>query len=281
MARFWELRDRRLELGRRTLVMGILNVTPDSFSDGGRFGDLRQALTHASKLVRGGADLIDVGGESTRPGAEPVPPDEEIRRVVPVVKAIAVELDVAISVDTSKAEVASAALDAGAHVVNDVRALSDSSMASLVARHQAGVILMHMRGEPRTMQQAPRYGDVVADVRTFLEERIGVARRAGIEDHRIVVDPGLGFGKTFDHNWEILRRLDEVADLGHPVLVGPSRKAFLGELLGGASVEAREAPTQAAAVAAVLHGAAMVRLHDPAEARPHLAVADRIRYGKP
>ncbi|MFN7955286.1 MAG: dihydropteroate synthase [bacterium] len=275
----WRLRDRTLALGRRTLVMGILNVTPDSFYDGGRALDPDAALDRARALVAGGADLVDVGGESTRPGAIPVSAAEELARVAPVIERVARELDVAISVDTSKPEVAARALDLGAHLVNDVTALADPVMARLVATSGAGVVLMHMRGDPRTMQRAPRYRDVVAEIAEYLSARAAQARAAGIGADRIAIDPGIGFGKTFEHNWEIVRRLGELARVGYPLLVGLSRKTFLGEIVGGADPAGRAPPTFAAAVAAVLNGADVLRLHDPAEARPYLAVADRVRHG--
>jgi len=260
--------------------MGILNVTPDSFYDGGRFDDPGAALARAAELVEAGADLIDVGGESTRPGASAVSAEEEARRVLPVIDRVARELDVAISIDTMKAAIAALALDRGAHVVNDVSALADPAMPGVVASSGAGVVLMHMRGDPRTMQDAPRYANVVEEVRSFLLVRAEAALAAGIGAERIVVDPGIGFGKTFDHNWSLIARLEEIVTLPYPVAVGVSRKAFLGALLGGAPAAERQAPTLAASVAAVLHGASIVRLHEPAEARPHLAVADRIRYGE-
>ncbi len=274
----WRIRNRTLALGRRTLVMGILNVTPDSFYDGGRAPTADAAFERARALVAGGADLVDVGGESTRSGAMSVSTAEELERVAPVIERIARELDVAISIDTSKAEVAAEALALGAHVVNDVTALGDPRMPAVVASAGAGVVLMHMRGDPRTMQQAPHYDDVVGEIGDFLASRAELARAAGILADRIVVDPGIGFGKTFAHNWEILRRLGELARVGYPLLVGLSRKTFLGEVVDGAGPEGRAAPTFAAAVAAVLAGAEVLRLHDPGEARPFLAVADRLRH---
>ncbi len=274
-------RGRALALGRRTLVMGILNVTPDSFYDGGRTSDPDSALLRAAELVAGGADLVDVGGESTRPGADEVSVPQELERVVPVIERIASNLDVAISIDTRKPEVAAQALAAGAHLVNDVTAIGDPAMVEVVRSSGAGLALMHMRGTPRTMQLDPRYEDVVSEVLDFLRARVARAGEAGIEPDRLLVDPGIGFGKTFGHNWELLRHLARFAELGPPVLVGLSRKRFLGELVGGAGPVHRGPPTFAAAVAAVLGGADVLRLHDPAEARPYLAVADRIRYGEP
>ncbi len=214
--------------GERPAVMGIVNVTPDSFSDGGRFLDPDAAVAHGLALVAAGADLLDVGGESTRPGADPVGEAEELRRVLPVVRRLAVEAGVPVSIDTSKAAVAAAALDAGATVVNDVAAGADAEMFAVVAAAGAGLVVMHMQGEPRTMQQAPHYDDVVAEVGDFLVDRLGSARAAGIADGALCADPGLGFGKTAAHNLELLARLGElVARVDVPVLLGPSRKAFI------------------------------------------------------
>jgi dihydropteroate synthase len=249
--------------------MGIVNVTPDSFSDGGRFLDPAVAIDHGLQLAAQGADVLDVGGESTRPGAEPVPVEEEIERVVPVVAGLASRGDVPVSVDTMKAAVAEAALVAGAAIVNDVSAgLADPRMLGVVAGAGAGYVVMHMRGTPRTMQQDPRYDDVVAEVIAFLRERIAAAEAAGIARDRIIADPGIGFGKTGGHNLQLLRRLRElVAALdGVPVLVGTSRKAFLG----GDSPADREEATLATVMWALDSGAAMVRVHD---VRPSVVAA--------
>jgi dihydropteroate synthase len=269
-------------------IMGILNVTPDSFSDGGRFLDPASAVAHGLELAAEGADLVDVGGQSTRPGAESVAAAEELRRVVPVIERLAAELPssgaaVEISVDTSKAAVARAALSAGATLVNDVTALrGDPEMAAVVAAGGARCCLMHMRGEPRTMQQgldASTYGDVVDDVRAFLQERIDYAVGAGIPAERLLVDPGIGFGKTAAHNLTLLQRLDELVALGPPVLVGISRKSFLGTLGAPAGADAPLPPTErlagtlAANVLALERGARVFRVHDVAPARQALAVA--------
>ena len=251
--------------------MGVLNVTPDSFSDGGRYLDPDAALRHARAMVAEGADLVDVGGDSTRPGAEPVDAGEELGRVMPVVERLAG--DIAVSIDTSKAAVARAATAAGAVFVNDVTALQgDPEMAAVVADSGADLCLMHMLGEPRTMQDDPRYDDVVAEVAAFLEERLAFAIGAGIPEHRIWLDPGIGFGKTLEHNLELLRRLDEIVALGRPVVVGASRKRFLGALTGRGEAE-RLAGTVAANVMAFERGAHMFRVHDVAAARDALTVA--------
>ena len=264
-------------------VMGIVNVTPDSFSDGGRYLDAGRAAAHGLELVGAGAEVLDVGGESTRPGAAPVGAEEEVRRVVPVIRRLVAEGGVPVSVDTTKAEVAAAALDAGASVVNDVSAgRADPGMLPLVAGRGAGYVAMHMLGTPATMQDDPRYDDVVAEVGDFLEERLGAAAGAGIPVGGLMADPGIGFGKTTAHNLELLRRLPElVARLSPvPVLVGTSRKAFIGRILAGADgeilpPEEREEGTLATVVWAFDHGAAMVRVHD---ARP-AAEAARLLAG--
>jgi dihydropteroate synthase len=251
--------------------MGVLNVTPDSFSDGGRFLASDAAVAHARRLVEEGADLIDVGGESTRPGADPVSEELELERVMPVIDALGAS--VPLSIDTSKAAVARAALAAGASFVNDVTALrGDPGMAAAVAGSGADVCLVHMQGEPRTMQDDPRYGDVVADVRVFLEERLAAAIAAGIPAERVWLDPGIGFGKTSEHNLELIRRLDEIVAIGPPVVIGASRKRFLGRLTGRPETE-RAAATVAVNVLALERGAAMFRVHDVAATRDALTVA--------
>jgi dihydropteroate synthase len=253
--------------------MGVLNVTPDSFSDGGRFLEPVAAVAHAERMAAEGAHLIDVGGESTRPGANPVPSDEELRRVVPVLEVLAAKGGFALSIDSSKADVAEAAIEAGAAFVNDVSALrADPAMAGVVASAGVDVCLMHMRGEPRTMQDAPTYEDVVSEVRGFLEERLSFALGAGIAEERIWLDPGIGFGKTLEHNLELLGRLEEIVAIGRPVVVGASRKTFIGALTG--RPEAGRGPgSLAAAVLAFERGAAMLRVHDVGATRDALAVA--------
>lgn len=269
------------DLGRRTLVMGILNVTPDSFSDGGQFFSFESALERARQLIREGADIIDIGGESTRPGAEPVPQEEELRRVIPVIRAIRRESSIPISIDTYKARVAEAALEAGANIINDISALRfDPQMVKIVAQARVPVVLMHMQGEPRTMQQNPTYTDVVREIKEFLAERIAFARAHNIE--KIIIDPGIGFGKTVAHNIEILRRLGELKELGYPILIGTSRKSFIGKLGGTEEnplpVHERLEGTIASNVIAVLNGAHIVRVHDVAAMKKALTIVDAVCY---
>ena len=254
-------------------VMGVVNVTPDSFSDGGAFLSPEAALAHARRLAGEGADQIDVGGESTRPGAEPVSQDEELRRVMPVVEAFADVASPEVSIDTTKAAVARAAIAAGASIVNDVSALrNDPEMVDVVAGSGVVCCLMHMRGEPRTMQEDPRYEDVVSDVKAFLEDRLAFAVAAGIAEREVWLDPGIGFGKALEHNLELLRRLDEIVAIGRPVVVGVSRKSFLGRLTGR-PVEGRLAATIASNVLAYARGASVFRVHDVAALRDALTVA--------
>jgi dihydropteroate synthase len=256
----------------RPAIMGVLNVTPDSFSDGGDFLDPASAIEHARELATDGADLIDVGGESTRPGAEPVSEAVELERVMPVIEALGAEA-VPLSIDTSKAAVARAALVAGASFVNDVTALrGDAEMAGVVADAGTDVCLVHLRGEPRTMQDDPRYDDVVSDVRAFLEDRLDWAVAEGIAEERVWLDPGIGFGKTLEHNLELIRRLDEIVAVGRPVVFGASRKRFLGKLTGRDERE-RLAGTVAANVLAFERGATMFRVHDVGPTRDALLVA--------
>jgi dihydropteroate synthase len=258
-------------------IVGVLNVTPDSFSDGGRFLDPEAAVAQALRLAAEGADLVDVGGESTRPGAPEVPEEEERRRVVPVLERLARgRFPVPISVDTSRASVARAALDAGAAMVNDVRALSDPGLAALVAEAGVPVVLMHMRGTPRDMRERAVYRSVVDEVRAELVEAMARATRAGVREDRIVLDPGIGFAKTAEQSVEVLARLPELAGLGRPLLVGPSRKSFIGAITG-APADDRLAGTLAAVTAAVLGGATFVRVHDVAAARQAARVAAALR----
>ncbi len=257
-----------------TRVMGVLNLTPDSFSDGGLWTDPGRAVAHAEAMVAVGAAIIDVGGESTRPGADPVPVDEEIARVVPVIERL-VRLPVPISVDTSKPEVMTAAVAAGATMINDVRALRTEGALEAAAGTGAAVCLMHMQGEPRTMQAAPEYDDVVAEVGAFLRERADACIEAGIRLERLVVDPGFGFGKTREHNLDLLGRLDELVAEGLPVLVGLSRKSVIGAVTG-APVEARLPGSIAAAVLATISGARILRVHDVAETVQAVAFAEAV-----
>jgi dihydropteroate synthase len=264
---------------RRPLVMGVLNVTPDSFSDGGKYASPDAALTRAAQMADEGADLIDVGGESTRPGSDPVGDDEQIRRVVPVITQVAKRIPLLISVDTTRAAVARAALDAGADVVNDISAgTDDPGLFPLIARRRAPVILMHMRGRPKTMQQSPHYEDVVAEVSGFLNDRLIDAGIHGIDVERILLDPGIGFGKSAQHNLELLRRLMELTVLGRPVVIGTSRKRFVSQITG----EGTDDPSQrhfgtAATVAwSVANGAAIVRVHDVGPMRRVVRMIDAI-----
>jgi dihydropteroate synthase len=250
--------------------MGVVNVTPDSFSDGGRFADPQQAVAHAQRLIDEGADLIDIGGESTRPGAQPVAAAEELRRVLPVLQALR-DAAVPVAVDTVKPEVMRAVIAEGASIINDVNALCSPGALATAAASGVGVCLMHMRGEPRTMQAAPQYEDVVGEVRAFLLERLDAAVATGIARERIALDPGFGFGKTAAHNLELLRSLERLAELGAPVLVGLSRKAMLGAITGRPALE-RLPASIAAALLAVQHGARIVRVHDVAATRDALAV---------
>lgn len=264
----WNTRHRTLDLARRARVMGILNVTPDSFSDGGRFQRTEQALTHARGMIRDGAAIIDIGGESTRPGAAAVDAVEETERTAPVIAALRKEWDGLISIDTSKASVAEAALDAGADIVNDVTGLrADPRMATLCAEAGCGVAVMHMQGTPRTMQQAPRYDEVVAEVRAFFDDRHEVLTAAGIAPEALCYDPGIGFGKTLEHNLALLAALDRLAPRGRPLLLGISRKSFIGMLLGDPAIELRDWPTVALTSRAREQGVMLHRVH---EVRPNV-----------
>ena len=260
---------------KRPTVMGVINVTPDSFSDGGQFRDADSAIAHGKRLATEGAAILDVGGESTRPGSEPVAQAEELARVVPVIDGLAANAGgLEISIDTAKAGVAEAALDAGATIVNDVTAFRGSpDMAALVAGRDATCCLMHMLGEPRTMQDHPTYDDVVDEVRAFLEERMGFAVAEGVAEDKIWLDPGIGFGKTLEHNLELLRRLDELVAIGPPLAVGTSRKSFLGKLTGGKAEGERLAGSIATNVIAYERGASIFRVHDVAEVADALTVA--------
>jgi dihydropteroate synthase len=256
-------------------LMGIVNVTPDSFSDGGLFLDADAAISHGRELAAEGADILDVGGESTRPGAEAVSAEDELARVEPVVAGLASD-GAQVSIDTSKAAVAAAALDAGAEIVNDVTALrADPELAALCADRGCEVVLMHMLGDPRTMQDDPRYEDVVDDIKAFLAERIEFAASEGVKEERIWVDPGIGFGKTVEHNLELIRRLGEFRDLGRPIVIGTSRKSFIGKLTG-AEVEGRLGGTVATNVLAYANGADVLRVHDVAPVREAMTTVDAI-----
>jgi len=271
-----QAKDRLIEFTDRPLIMGVVNVTPDSFFDGGRYWDAEAAVAHAVRLVEEGADLLDVGAESTRPGADVVNEAEERRRAIPVVTAVAKAVTVPISIDTSKAAVARAALDAGAVLVNDVTALrGDPAMVDAVARTGAGIVLMHMQGTPRTMQQAPRYDDVVEDISTFFEERIRFALAHGIVRRQIILDPGIGFGKLLIHNLTLLAQLHRFIQFECPVLVGVSQKAFLGQVVNR-PVQERQWATAAAVAMAVDRGAGILRVHDVRAMKDVVQVAAAI-----
>jgi dihydropteroate synthase len=268
---------KKLDLSSRTHIMGVLNVTPDSFSDGGEFLDPSKALARAEKLIEDGADVLDVGGESTRPGSESISADVEFSRVAPVLKGLAsMRISVPVSIDTWKHEVAERALDLGAHAINDISGLRfDPGLADLAARYGAGLILSHIKGTPKNMQVDPTYDDVVAEIKEFLKNSASVAAAAGVGDGSIVIDPGIGFGKTLRNNLEIFKRLGEIVDLGYPVLVGPSRKSFIGAILD-VPVDDRLEGTLAASVISVMNGASMIRVHDVKEARRAVSIADAI-----
>lgn len=282
----WHLVQQILDLAERPLVMGILNVTPDSFSDGGRFTALEAAVAHGLELVAQGADLLDIGGESTRPGATPVPVDEEMRRVLPVVEQLAKRTPVPLSVDTSKAAVARACLDAGAQIINDVTALTgDPVMAEVVLQARAGVLLMHMQGTPATMQSDPRYDDVVREIGQFFEARLQALAELGIAREHIVLDPGIGFGKTVEHNLVLLARLEAFQCFGRPVCLGVSRKGFLGKILDR-PLDQRLAGSLAAVCYALSRKAVqVVRVHDVAQTRDAIrlfaAIQDRAVRNEP
>ncbi len=271
------LKGRVLDLGVRTHVMGVLNVTPDSFSDGGQFIDEDRALARAREMEAAGADIIDVGGESTRPGAEPLPEEEELRRILPVIERLAAGSPLPLSVDTYKSAVADRALRAGASMVNDISGLRFSpDMARVAADHGAAVVLMHIKGTPRDMQTGPVYDDVVADIMRSLEESIGIALRAGIPADRILVDPGIGFGKTVQHNLTVLDRLDELRALGRPIVLGASRKRFIGAVLEISEPQDRVQGTAATVALGIERGAQVVRVHDVAEMTQVARMADAI-----
>jgi len=263
---------------RRPLVMGIVNVTPDSFSDGGRFDRPDRALAHALRLVEEGVDILDVGGESTRPGAEPVGVDEELERVIPVIERIRGRVDVPISIDTVKPEVMRRAVAAGATMINDVLGLRAEGAMAAAAELQVPVCIMHMQGEPRTMQKEPRYIDVVEDIRSFFGERLQACREAGVDDSLLVLDPGFGFGKTLEHNLQLLARFDHLRGLGRPLLAGISRKSMLGALTGKSDPGQRVAASVAAAVLAAGRGAAIVRVHDVDETVDALKIFAAVEH---
>jgi dihydropteroate synthase len=275
----WLCRDRSVAFRATPLIMGILNLTPDSFSDGGHFNEPDAAIARAREMQRDGADIIDIGGESTRPGARPVPAQLECERILPVIEALSAESDVLISVDTMKAEVAGRALAAGAHIVNDVSATTcDADMVALIAEHDAGVVLMHMQGTPGSMQDKPHYEDVVDDVRRFLLERAEILVAAGVGVEQIVIDPGVGFGKTLEHNLALLNGLTRLSQDPFPLLVGLSRKRWIGELTGR-EVQDRLAGSLAGAMVCAQRGAKIVRVHDVVETHDAFSVIEAMSKG--
>lgn len=275
-----EAKSHKWPLGKRTLVMGILNVTPDSFYDGGQYLKKDFAVKKALQMAEEGADIIDVGGESSRPGSNPVPLEQELKRVIPVIKEIAKRSDAAVSVDTTKSEVAKQAIEAGAQIVNDISALRfDPAMADVCAKNKTGVILMHMRGTPATMQTDVLYDDLMSDIFSHLEERVNFAVKAGIKKQRIAIDPGIGFGKGAEDNLKIIKRLSELKSIGRPIALGTSRKSFIGKTLG-LDAKDRFEGTIATIAAGILNGANIVRVHDVKEARMAADMADAIKNGE-
>ena len=277
--------EHRLDLGRRTCIMGVVNVTPDSFSDGGKFFTIDDAVTQGHKLFEDGADILDIGGESTRPFSDAVSEEEEIQRVVPVIEKLSKQISIPISIDTTKAKVADCALKAGASMINDISSLRfDPDLANVAADYGVPVILMHMLGNPKTMQVEPKYEDLIAEIKAFLENRIEQAERKGIPRSKIIIDPGIGFGKTFDHNLSLIKNLYEFKTLNVPILIGPSRKAFIRNLLKDETMEdihphsgLVETGTQASVAAAVLNGAHIVRVHDVFNTRITVKIIDAIK----
>lgn len=269
-----------LDLGQRTHVMGILNVTPDSFSDGGRYLEVNRAVEHALEMAREGADIIDVGGESTKPFSQKISSDEELDRVIPVIEALSKELAIPVSIDTCKGEVARESLKAGASIINDISALRlDPQMASIAAKAEVPLILMHMKGTPQSMQENPVYNDVVSEILDFLDDAVERAKQAGINENLIIVDPGIGFGKTFDHNLEIIRDLSHFGSLKRPVLLGSSNKAFIGNILDKEAHE-RDTGTMATIAAGVMNGAHIVRVHNVRKAVDTVRIIDAIKRGR-
>ncbi|MBM4128761.1 MAG: dihydropteroate synthase [Nitrospira sp.] len=274
-------RDFSLDFSKKTYIMGILNVTPDSFSDGGLYFDRTKAIKRAFQIIEEGADMIDIGGESTRPGSEPITIDEELRRTIPVIEVLAGNIKIPISIDTYKSEVAKKALDAGASMVNDISGLRfDPLMADVVSMYGVPVVVMHIKGTPRDMQQNPVYEALIPEIMDYLRTSIHIAEQSGIPGDRIIVDPGIGFGKTFDHNLEIINNLQEFTLLEKPILIGPSRKAFIGKILGDVPAQERIEGTIAAVAICVMKGANIVRVHDIREIAKVVKVVDAIKREK-
>ena len=271
-------KDFTFDFTQKTYVMGILNVTPDSFSDGGLFLDRENAVRQALRMQADGADIIDIGGESTRPGAEKVSVEDEIKRVVPVIKALAENVNIPISIDTYKSEVADAAVKAGASMINDISGLRfDPDMAKVAAKHKVPVVIMHIKGTPQDMQNDPKYNALIPEITEYFHECIQIARDAGIPDDMIVLDPGIGFGKTVEHNLEIIRRLKEFEWLGKPILIGPSRKAFIGKVLGDVPTSERLEGTASAIAIGIYNGANIIRVHDVKEMSRVAKIADALK----
>ncbi len=270
-----------LDFSQKTYILGILNITPDSFSEGGLHFDKSKAVDHALRMADEGADIIDIGGESTRPGSDPVTAEEEIVRIIPVIAVLAKKVNIPLSVDTYKAEVARRALDAGASIVNDISGMRfDPEMPEVVSEHKVPIVLMHIKGNPKVMQANPTYEALIPEIIDYLRVSIRLAVTVGIPEDRIIIDPGIGFGKTFDHNLEIINNLQEFTALEKPVLIGPSRKAFLGKILGGAPASERREATAAAVAISIMKGANMIRVHDVKEMVKVAKVADAIKREK-
>jgi len=275
-----KVKNRKLDFSKRTYLMGVLNVTPDSFYDGGRFLDTKEALKQGMKMAEDGADIIDVGGESSRPGSDPVSVEEELKRVIPVIEGLAKEIDIPISVDTYKSEVAKKALDSGASMVNDISALRfDSEMRKVLKDFDVPVVLMHIKGTPKDMQKNPYYDDLMGEITSYLKEAIIVAKNSGIDENKIIIDPGIGFGKRLEDNLEILKNLSFLKSLKKPILVGPSRKSFIGKILDLPEEKRLEGSLAALAVA-VMNGANIVRVHDVKESKKVAKIVDSIKKGR-
>ncbi|MBM4135877.1 MAG: dihydropteroate synthase [Nitrospira sp.] len=270
-----------LDFSQKTYIMGILNITPDSFSDGGLYFDKHAAIERSYRMVEEGADIIDVGGESTRPGSEPITIEEEIRRTIPVIEAIAKEINVPISIDTYKSEIAKKALDAGASMVNDISGLRfDPMMTEVVSEYKVPVVIMHIKGKPKDMQQDPVYEALIPEIMDYLRVGIRLAISTGISEDKIIIDPGIGFGKTFDHNLEVINNLKEFTLLEKPILIGPSRKAFIGKILGDVPVTERLEGTSASVAVSIMNGANIIRVHDVKEMARVVKVVDAIKSEK-
>lgn len=277
----FEARGRHFVIGRRIWLMGVLNVTPDSFYDGGRFFDQEKAISRGLELAAQGIDILDIGGESSRPGSEPIPPEEELKRVMPVIKSIRPRVQCLLSIDTTKAVVAKAAIEEGAEIINDISALrADPEMSRIVAKNKAGLILMHMKGTPKTMQINPSYQEVISEITSFFQERMAVAQDAGIKPEQIILDPGIGFGKRLEDNLRLINELDSFLFLGRPLLVGISRKSFIGQILNLPPEERLEG-TIASAIISYLRGASILRVHDPTAINRAIRVVEAILSSGP